>query len=288
MNGDFPITYSAEPEGTATPHGNIDELIMMAELENLMKNIERYGSIGPSTLVYGEPEGLSRTLLEAVDPVKGMGFMLGKKAPWKSMRDFFRSRMAKSATRGGVPVEGEAVERLTKDVARYGASEIPPEAFTAKKIPIEHPKTERFPGQLKDFGSQLKKGLYEYDPELVPVGRSLTKAGVDEYNVIRKQFERIRTRRDDVQYRHLEVMREKIPNVDELLKNDPDRVNQLIDMLFDSNDKEFWSLLEEIHDLTDQMNFLGTRATNMLEAENLLFRDPLTTPFATKGKLRQN
>ena len=78
MNGDFPITYSAEPEGTATPHGNIDEIIMMAELENLMKNIERYGSIGPSTLVYGEPEGLSRTLLEAVDPVKGMGFLLGK------------------------------------------------------------------------------------------------------------------------------------------------------------------------------------------------------------------
>ena len=287
MNGDFPITYSAEPEGTATPHGNIDELIMMAELENLMKNIERYGSIGPSTLVYGEPEGLSRTLLEAVDPVKGMGFMLGKKAPWKSMRDFFRRRMAKSATRGGVPVEGEAVERLTKDVARYGASEIPPEAFTAKKIPIEHPKEAR--GRpLEDLFGQLKKESYEYNPELVPVGRSLTEAGVDEYNVIRKQFERIRTRRDDVQYRHLEIMREKIPNVDELIKNDPDRVNQLIDILFDSDDKEFWSLLGEINDLTDQMSFLGTRATNMLEAENLLFRDPLTTPFATKGKLRQN
>ena len=38
MNGDFPQTYSAEPDMTATPHGNIDELIMMSELENLMNN----------------------------------------------------------------------------------------------------------------------------------------------------------------------------------------------------------------------------------------------------------
>ena len=36
MNGDFPQTYSAEPDMTATPHGNIDELILIAELENLM------------------------------------------------------------------------------------------------------------------------------------------------------------------------------------------------------------------------------------------------------------
>jgi len=35
MNGDFPITYSDEPESTATPHGNVDELIMMSELEVL-------------------------------------------------------------------------------------------------------------------------------------------------------------------------------------------------------------------------------------------------------------
>tara|TARA_R110002020_G_scaffold457092_3_gene673869 strand:+ start:3275 stop:3892 length:618 start_codon:yes stop_codon:yes gene_type:complete len=38
MNGDFPITYSAEVDRTDTPHGNIDELIMMSEVENLMKN----------------------------------------------------------------------------------------------------------------------------------------------------------------------------------------------------------------------------------------------------------
>ena len=36
MNGNFPQTYSAEPEGTATPHGNIDGLMMMSELENLI------------------------------------------------------------------------------------------------------------------------------------------------------------------------------------------------------------------------------------------------------------
>ena len=76
MNGDFPITYSAEPEGTATPHGNIDELIMMAELENLMKNIERYGSIGQRTMP--EYYGGVDPFVEAVDPVKGMGFLLGK------------------------------------------------------------------------------------------------------------------------------------------------------------------------------------------------------------------
>jgi len=39
VNGDFPQTYSAEPDMTATPHGNIDELITMAELQN----IKRYG-----------------------------------------------------------------------------------------------------------------------------------------------------------------------------------------------------------------------------------------------------
>ena len=54
MNGDFPkksifkrlspmdATFpfqTVEPDMTATPHGNIDELIMMAELQN----IKRYG-----------------------------------------------------------------------------------------------------------------------------------------------------------------------------------------------------------------------------------------------------
>ena len=286
MNGDFPITYSAEPEGTATPHGNIDELIMMAELENLMKNIERYGSIGPSTLVYGEPEGLSRTLLEAVDPVKGMGFMLGKKAPWKSMRDFFRRSMAKSATRGSVPVEGEAVERLTKDVARYGASEIPPEAFTAKKIPIEHPKEAR--GRpLEDLFSQLKKESYEYNPEMVPIGRGLTEAGVDEYNVITKQYRRLEAKRDELGKRHLELIRKKIPNFNELVKNSPDVAYDLVNEMA-KKDKKFLSLTKEINEFTYQMEFLASRAHQMIEAENLLFRDPLTTPFATKGKLRQN
>ena len=35
MNGDFPQTYSVEPDMTATPHGNIDELIIKAWLQEL-------------------------------------------------------------------------------------------------------------------------------------------------------------------------------------------------------------------------------------------------------------
>ena len=35
MNGDFPQTYSAEPDMTATPHGNIDELILKAWFQEL-------------------------------------------------------------------------------------------------------------------------------------------------------------------------------------------------------------------------------------------------------------
>ena len=35
MNGDFPQTYSAEPDETSYPHSNMDELITMSELESL-------------------------------------------------------------------------------------------------------------------------------------------------------------------------------------------------------------------------------------------------------------
>ena len=286
MNGDFPITYSAEVDRTDTPHGNIDELIMMSEVENLMKNIDRYGSIGSSTIVYGAPEGLSRTLLEAVDPVKGMGFMLGKKAPWKSMIDFFRRSMTKSATRGGVPVETEAVERLAKDIVRYDASEIPKEAFTAKKVRIEHPKEAR--GRpLEDLFSQLKKESYEYNPEMVSIGRSLTESGVDEYNVITKQYRRLEAKRDELGKQHLKLIRKKIPNFNELVKNSPDVAYDLVNEMA-KKDKKFLSLTKEINEFTYQMDFLSSRAHQMIEAENLLFRDPLTTPFAEKGKLRQN
>ncbi len=44
MNGDFPQTYSVEPDMTAAPHGNIDELIMKAWLQELEDApFERYG-----------------------------------------------------------------------------------------------------------------------------------------------------------------------------------------------------------------------------------------------------
>jgi len=44
VNGDFPQTYSAEPDMTATPHGNIDELIIKAWFQELEDApFERFG-----------------------------------------------------------------------------------------------------------------------------------------------------------------------------------------------------------------------------------------------------
>jgi len=55
MNGDFPITYSDEPESTATPHNNIDELIMMSELELLMQEgFEQQPIVLPAVTVHGK------------------------------------------------------------------------------------------------------------------------------------------------------------------------------------------------------------------------------------------
>lgn len=55
MNGYFPQTYSAEPEGTATPHDTLDELIMMSELENLIRypNLSEMAS-KPVRRAYGQ------------------------------------------------------------------------------------------------------------------------------------------------------------------------------------------------------------------------------------------
>ena len=277
MNGDFPITYSAEPEGTATPHGNIDELIMMAELENLMKNIERYGSIGQRTMP--EYYGGVDPFVEAVDPVKGMGFMLGKKAPWKSMRDFFRRSMAKSATRGSVPVEAGAVERLTEDVARYGASEIPPEAFTHGKMAIKQP--EKVWG--KSLGDVWKKTFgHEYDLSMIPI----SKRGTGEKYVIEAQRDVLRQKRLEMSKEQMGLIREKLPPdqlsniLQHLERGESDKASKLA-ISFLGNDKEFLSVSEEIIRLNDQINFLEARFSHIKEAENILFAPE-------KWKLRDN
>ena len=65
MNGDFPITYSDEPEGTANPHGNIDGLIMMSELGLLMQEGSEQEPIRfPAVTAYGEQS--ERSLLQQI------------------------------------------------------------------------------------------------------------------------------------------------------------------------------------------------------------------------------
>jgi len=153
MNGDFPITYSAEPEGTATPHGNIDELIMMAELENLMKNIERYGSIGQRTMP--EYYGGVDPFVEAVDPTKGMGFLVGKRAPWSGLADVFGRFLARQTkSKKPAKITLEAGEQMFKDIAKKGPQRV-------SKIEMESPLMRTaWPAEkaAKEFSSLSERG----------------------------------------------------------------------------------------------------------------------------------
>tara|TARA_R100000049_G_C1882179_1_gene38156 strand:- start:40 stop:603 length:564 start_codon:yes stop_codon:yes gene_type:complete len=187
--------------------------------------------------------------------------------------------MAKSATRGSVPVEAGAVERLTEDVARYGASEIPPEAFTHGKMTIKQP--EKVWG--KSLGDVWKKTFgHEYDLSMIPI----SKRGTGEKYVIEAQRDVLRQKRLEMSKEQMGLIREKLPPdqlsniLQHLERGESDKASKLA-ISFLGNDKEFLSVSEEIIRLNDQINFLETRFSHIKEAENILFAPE-------KWKLRDN